>query len=185
MSTSAAKRPIDQALTELAALVAHHGVQAALIGRCALQLNGLPCRYEEVVFAVSAAIDLPDGAESVWPGGWRIRDVCGLPVRCVSRNDHYEALYRAAITEATMVVGVPLPVAPVATVCATLMAERDESDISALIDLIAAGALEIESLRDVVRQRLGVYALDDFEAMVQEAEWRAMRRRYESGEETH
>ncbi len=185
MSTSAATTTLELALTELAAWLEAHDVQAALIGRCALVLNGLPCGYDEIEVAVLPAIDPPDGAESVWPGGWRLRPAEGLPVRCVGRHDRYEALYRAAIDGATRVGKVPLPVASIATVCAALMAERSESTNGVLIGLMVAGVVEAESLRNVVREQLGPYALDDFEAMVQEAEWRAMRQRYESGEETH
>ena len=185
MSTAPPSSALEKTLRDVVAMVQDRDVQAALIGRCALALHGLPCRYDEVVLTVSAAIAPPQGADSMWPGAWRQPLQHGLAVRCVSRSDPYESLYRSAIEEATRIKGVPLPVAPVATVCAVLMAERGTADKATLIDLIATGAIDIDSLRRVVREQLGVYALDDFEAIVQEAEWRAMRQRYQSGEETH
>lgn len=153
-------------------------------GRLAVRLAGLSCQVEAIdVIADGPPAGHLDAAE-LRGGGWTWAEA-GLPVNWIQRTDLYRPLYEAAAAAACDVPDSPLPVAPMAYVAAMLLASRETADAAVIAGLMVAGQLDPGAVRHTVQQWLGVYALEDLEAIIQEAEWRLMRLRYERGDDPH
>ncbi len=187
--TPAARTPVDEAqfrdaLNNLADRGRRAGCALIASGRTALWVRGLPGqpRLLEVI-ADGAPIGHVDARELVG-GGWTW-DEDGVIVRWIQRSDHYAPLFDAAAASAEAVPDWPLPAVHVPLIGATLLAGRGPEDAAVIVALIVAGHLDVEELRAVVLQWLGPYALDELHTLVQEAEWRVMKQRYEDGQDPH
>ncbi len=103
----------------------------------------------------------------------------GVPVLWRSRQDHFAPLFDAAIASAS---GAPAVVSAPALVALLLQSRSHERT---LLQLLMTGEIDFDAARAFTRTHLGPYALDDLESVMQEAEWRFMRRRYAEGGDLH
>lgn len=178
-------RAQNEALERLALLGGVAGRQVVAVGRLGLRLHGLSLPVPTLEVAADAHPEGQIDGQPLASGGWSWRDPGGLPVAWIMRRDHYAPLYAAAIQDAVRPARSPLDVAPLPLIAAMLLAGRDQEDAAVLTALMAAGHLDPEAAREAVARWLGVYALDDLEPLIQEAEWQAMRQRYEGGQQSH
>ena len=172
------------ALSQVATLAGRAGRRVVACGRLAARLSGLLCPVDTLDLIADGP---PAGhleAVELAGGGWTWSE-CEVPVRWIERDDHYKPLYLAAAEAAEHPPSSPVPVAPMGHVAAMLLAGRRPEDAGVITALMIGAHLDPEAARAAVRQWLGVYALDDLDALVQEAEWRLMRQRYAGGEEPH
>ena len=172
------------ALTQVATRAARAGRRVVACGRLAVRLSGLPCPVATLDVIADGPPSGHVNAVELAGGGWTWSEA-EVPVRWIERADHYLPLFQAAAAAATQPSSSPVPVAPMAHVAAMLLAGRQAEDAAIITALMVGAHLDPDAARAVVRQWLGVYALDDLEALVQEAEWRLMRQRYERGDEPH
>lgn len=160
------------------------GRRVVACGRLAARLNGLPCP----VHALDLIADGPPAghinAVELPSGGWTWHEG-EVAVRWIQRADHYAHLYSAAAEAAAHTAVSSVGVAPMGHVAAILLAGRDPDDAAIITALMIGAHLDPEAARAAVRQWLGVYALDDLDALVQEAEWRLMQQRYAGGGQPH
>ena len=160
------------------------GRSLVVCSRSALWLRGMSCHLEGIEVVADGPPSGHVDAQDVPGGGWTWLEGA-VAVRWIQRTDHYAPLYRAAADGAESVPGSPLPAAPIPLVAAMLLASRGPEDAALITALIVGGQLDAEVAREVIEGWLGVYAMDDLEALIQEAEWQVMRQRYNRGDKPH
>ncbi len=183
MSGPAQKGPIGDALARIAELAQAGGADVALIGATARRAHGSGESTEAIDVAATVAVAVDEGAPLHLGGvafGWQ-----GVAVHWLVRADEFAPLYATAIAAAVSVPGWPLKVVRPEHLAAMMLATRRAADHERLIVWIAAGHLDKDTARAAVLQHLGPYAVGDFETLLQEAEWRAMRQRYEGDGDLH
>ena len=167
---------MDEAISEVAELARSASLEVVLVGGCALQFFGSDRLTANVDFAADGLLTQLPTLGLLSFGGIQTQTSAGVPVDWVVRSDRYAHLYRAAISNAIRIPGVPLPVASPAYLAAMKMVARrtkDEADLEALID---SGELDLNEARQVVQRLLGDYAADDLESYIQTS---PLRRRKE------
>lgn len=110
-------------------------------------------------------------------GGTKTRTPGGIPLDWIDRDDDFAAVYDEALQYRRLIEGVALPVAsPEYLAAMKMIAGRDRDDLD-LIALIQSGEVDIPKARRMIKRLLGAYAAQDFDARVEEAAWRASRKR--------
>lgn len=170
-------REIEQGIDEVARLAREQEIRVVLIGGATLQLFGSDRLTKDVDFA---ADDMVEGIEVLGPldfGGVSGKTPSGVPVDLVVRDDKYEQLYEAAMDHAVHVEGVPIPVVtPEFMIALKMVAGRPKDDIDLDFLVLDSGA-DLAKARAIVEKFLGLYAADDLDRIVDEAEWRRERER--------
>lgn len=170
---------IDTTLAKIAGISAAQGVRVALAGGCALQLYGSPRFTQDV--DIIAAHDLSDTGASPLRSvgqlsfGGRSMKTAGrnsVPVDVIVRNDQYANLYADALVHAEKRAGSPLLVVTLPYLAAMkLVADRgkDEQDLEFII---CDSGVSYPLVRSVIKEHLGLYALDAIDATRDLALWR-------------
>jgi hypothetical protein len=168
---------LAEAVGQVGALAKAEGVRIVLIGGFALQLFGSDRLTGDVDFAAEERVrSLPRG-KALSFGGEQTEAPNGVPVDVVLRSDDYAGLYEEAVTRATRVQGVPVPVARPEHLAAMKMVAGRARDMVDLEFLVASGTADPARARRVIRKHLGPYAADEFDRVVEEIAWKASRGR--------
>ena len=121
---------------------------------------------------VASAVELPlKRGRSLSFGGFSTTTVSGVPIDLVIRDDKYERLYLDAIDTAVKRPRMPLPVARPEEIIAMKMVAAREKDQNDIDFLLGTGAVDHDRARRIVGEYLGVYAADEYDRLVEVAEW--------------
>lgn len=165
---------IEQTINEVVWLA--RSQQIALVGGAAMQVYGSDRLTADVDFIASEPVRLVK-AETLSFGGVRGHAPNGTPVDIIVRNDGYTELYAAALRNAQPVEGLSsYVVRPEYLAAMKLVAGRikDEGDLE---HLILSDELNLELTRKILLKYLGPFAVESFDAVVYEMEWRKSRER--------
>ncbi|MCO4761413.1 MAG: hypothetical protein KC502_07905 [Myxococcales bacterium] len=175
MSSAADTSPVARSMAELSARCGAENW--ALAGEFALRKLGLDVPITQL--HVIAETPLPIGESVQTHEGQRWTPDGGVPIIWSTPTPHFAPLWHEAVASAT---GSP-PCVSGPIVLALLMAARAQSEL--IIALLAQGAVAIDEARSTVHRTLGPLALDLLTDMIAEAEWQAMRSRYDNGSDLH
>lgn len=167
-------RDLIAAANSIAAAVPSGQTVPALVGGLALQVIGSPRLTGDLGFVGSRPPSLPllgtlsfGGEKSVTPSG--------VPVDFIERSDDYKRLYDDAADNTVAVDGLRVPVVAPPFLIAMKMAAGRTKDVADLEWLIVNRPRDIDGAREIVRKHLGVYALKELDALVQETLWKNER----------
>jgi hypothetical protein len=163
---------ITVALAEVAALAKASGRKAVLVGGVALHQYGSDRLTADIDIAVDGPIDALPIESPISFGGYQSHTPSGVPVDLIVRDDDYAAVFDEALEYGRDLPGVPIRVAsPEQLVLMKMIARRrkDELDLDALLE---SGQVDVPKARRLVKRLLGVFALDEFNEILQVAEWR-------------
>lgn len=166
---------IDAAVAYVAEAARSAGAWFALIGGVAMHAYGSPRLTGDVDIALERGIDVaalePIGVLSF--GGYKARTPSGVDIDVVLRDDDYAVLYERVIETAEDIDGVP--VARAEYLVAMKMAANRPKDWADIEYLVTTDAFDVASARTVIREHLGPFAVDEFDAFVRAARWRHER----------
>ena len=161
---------LDEAIAYIANI--RKGVSVVLVGGAAMQLYGSPRLTHDVDVASATNLGVKSSGRLSF-GGVKTKAPNGVKVDIIVRNDDYAPLYEEAIEAAQSMSGIPLPVVPPEYLAAMKMATgRHGKDDDDLEYLIMSGSLNLGRTRDILRRHLGNYAVTEFDAEVEIAEWK-------------
>lgn len=106
-------------------------------------------------------------------GGYVSRTPAGVPVAIILRADDYRTLYEEAPLFATQD-GNTAVISPEYLAAMKLVARRAK-DRADLEFMVVDQVFDIDKARHLIRRHLGAYALEDFNAFVEVAQWRGKR----------
>jgi len=167
---------LQEAAEQVASLAKNQAVLAALLGDYAMQLYGSDRLTGDLAFASESWIlGLKRGKELTFGGAQTTADN-GVPVDIILRDDDDEALYTEAVNLATRIPesGIRL-VRPEHLAAIKMAARRPKDDLDLDFLILEPGLLDVTKTKQIVRRFLGSYALQEFQARVDEALWRASR----------
>ena len=200
---------IARTLTDALAQARARGLEPALAGSLAAQMLGAGTGLSEMVEllvaqeppgvrsspggAATANADDTSDRSDVRHGGDGDRDAggdggdrsdeTGTATLCwLAEVGPWADLRRNARQAAVRATDLPVAVVPAKWLIALLMVSRRSDAVRAAVALLATGSVDVDGTREVVRSHLGPYAVDDFDALLQEAEWQAMCERYRAGD---
>lgn len=169
-------KALDLAATEIVS----HLPKAVAVGGYAMHLYGSDRLTGDLDVVVARAGDIPvEWRATLKPlafGGVRTRSTRGVPIDVIARTDDYAALYREAHRTATRMARVPIPVVRIEYLAVMKMASgrpKDEGDLTFLLGKMTLS--EKKTSRVLVRKYLGLYAQEEWDLAVDEAEWRKER----------
>jgi len=169
---------IEAGLAELAAISSKSRVEIMLVGGVALHFYGSERLTADL--DVVAQAPLPSGLVDegrLTFGGTKTRTPGGIPVDWIDRDDDCAEVYAEALQYRRVIEGVPLPLAsPEYLAAMKMIAGRDRDEID-LIALLQSGEVDVPKARRMIKRLLGAYAAQDFDGRVEEAAWRASRKR--------
>ncbi len=163
---------IEAALAEVADRAKRAGTRIALAGGCALQLYGSDRFTQDVDLLVDGPIPGMRSRGALSFGGVRTVAGNGVPVDLIARDDQYATLYAEALLAAHRIPGVPVPVLTLPYLAAMKLAAgrgKDESDLEFILCDIGA---PWKAIRRVIREHLGLYALDEITSIRAIAVWK-------------
>ena len=166
-------REVDEAIDEIADLAEDDAAQVVLIGGCAMQVYGSSRLTQDVDVAAGSAIEGLKPASDLSFGGYISKTSRGVPVDVVVRDDEYAPLYEAAVAHAVEFDDIALPVVDPNYLAAIKMAAGRDKDQLDLEYLITSGELDEDETKKIVREYLGLYAVDEFDRIAEEAKWKA------------
>ena len=168
---------IETAIDDVLALAQQQEVPIALVGGVAMQLYGSDRLTMDVDFIAPQMIDGISIHKPLSFGGYSGQIANGVPVDIIVRDDEYADLYRealeCAVFESELNVLIVLP----SYLAAMKMAAGRSGKDADLYHLIVSGALvpSMKETRDIIKRHLGRYAATEFDALVEEALWRASK----------
>lgn len=166
---------IEQAIEEASSIARDEELQIALVGGAAMQLYGSDRFTKGVDFITS---EIPQSVKSEHKlsfGGIAALTKSKVPVDFIVRNDKYQDLYEAALLHAVKEEGIPLPVVTPEYLAVMKLAARRIKDEQDLGSLIYNAQLDLDKTRGIIREHLGDFAVDTFDSVVYEIEWRKSR----------
>jgi hypothetical protein len=152
------------------------GVHSAVIGGFAMQLYGSPRLTSDLDFAAEQSLKRVKPVGHLTFGGDRLVGPKKVPVCWIVRNDEYAGLYQRALDYAVRSKRGFLVVRPEYLAAMKLAAGRpkDHEDLVHLLQ--QPGLVNLKRAREIVRTLVGGrFALDDFNSVVMEAQWRLRR----------
>lgn len=164
---------IDAALHEVAAIARAEGVRVALAGGVALQRLGSTRFTADVDFVAEGPLKPLPTLKRLTFGGYVSRTPGGVPVDVIVRSDDYATLYQEALEHARRD-GEVYVVGPEYLAAMKLVARRAK-DRADLEFMVLERVFNLAKARRIIRRHLGAYALEDFDAFVAVARWRAGR----------
>lgn len=165
---------IDNALREAKTLFADQHV--ALCGGLAMQLYGSDRMTKDVDVV---AEQLPEDVKVKRPltfGGAVIETRSGTLLAVIVRSDAYANLYDHALSTALRRKGIPIPVVTAEALAAMKLVAARKKDEDDLLFLLTSRAVKLPRARALIREHLGVFAVDEFNRRVDEAAWLRSRR---------
>jgi hypothetical protein len=166
---------LEAGAVEIEGMSKKEGVRVALIGGYALQLYGSPRLTGDLDIVAYSEIEALPEIRPLSFGGYQSDTPNGVPVDVVLRNDDYASLYEAALSFAVNMPESPLPVARPEYIAVMKMAAGRGRDMADLEWMITANVIDLAKTKTTVRRYLGVYAVQEFERLVEQARWRASR----------
>lgn len=167
---------LQEAAEQVVRLAQREGATVALCGGYAMQLYGSDRLTGDVDFIADGAIEaLPEG-DALTFGGYQTAAPNGVEVDWILRDDRYRSLYEAALAHA-VVHAEGLPIVAPAFLATMKMASGRPRDLLDLDWLIVDGNLNTDNASKVVERYLGVYAVQEFEEIVDVAKWNASRKK--------
>lgn len=167
---------MEEAVEALTDKAKRQGVEAAVIGGYAMQYYGSTRMTTDVDFMADRRLRgfSPQGKLSF--GGVQIIAPNQVPVDWVVRDDGYARLYEQALQRAGSVGRRFRIVGPEYLAAMKLAAARpkDEEDLRTLLEL---GILDMDKVRKIIERTLGQFAREEFDRLVEEAEWRRERKK--------
>jgi len=154
-----------------------HDVDSALVGGVALQLYGSPRFTRDADLVAGAALGDPSPMlkrNILSFGGVAYDTPIGVGVDWITRSDEYAQLYDAVL-DASVSTKHGIKIARPEYLVAMKMAASRPKDYEDLMWLLGApGLVDVTKAREIVRAFLGGrYAVDQFNASLEEAKWRA------------
>lgn len=167
---------LQEAIAQVAEMANAANQQVILIGGCAMALYGSDRLTHDVDFAANKHLGTLVRQGGLLFGGEQSFAPNGVPVDYVVRSDDFRTLYVAAIAEAQFIDGVPMPVVRPDYLVAMKMAAGRDKDLSDIAFLLGTpGLVNRKIARDIVRRHMGAYAAQEFDGLVEEAEWKKAR----------
>ena len=171
---------LREAIEQIAAIAKEEGVKVILVGGFAMHLYGSDRLTGDVDFASAELMaSVTRSGRQFEPlsfGGYATHAPNGVPVDMIVRDDDYTDLYLEAIRYAVKVDGVPIPVVSPEYLAAMKMASARDKDFIDLGFLLQKEKVNVKQARSIVRKHLGAYAAQEFDGMVEEAEWMRTRK---------
>jgi len=167
---------VEDAIVEVARIAQKENISVALIGGVAMEIFGSDRMTKDIDFVCSAMPSsgiIPKRTLSF--GGISGSTKHGHPVDLVVRNDVYEALYDEALAQAIEHEDLPVKLVTPPYLAAMKMAagrDKDEMDLKTLMHL---HVLDLNQTIDIIKRHLGVYAVQEFRALLDEIAWRETR----------
>lgn len=166
---------IDEGVSEVAEIARSSGARILLVGGVAMYQYGSDRFTADLDFASDRPIgDLPQESPLTF-GGYQTHTPGGVPLDVIIRDDDYAAVFSEALDYARRFEGVPVPVVSAEYLAVMKMVARRPKDAIDLEWLLSSGAVDIDKARRMVKRLLGSYAVDDFNATADIAEWRKTR----------
>lgn len=163
------------ATEEIAEQLVEEGATVAIAGGLALQFYGSP-RLTNDVDLLATSIGIPNFKEALSFGGKRGRASNKVDVDVIVRDDKWARLYRAALQEATPVEDSPIAVVDPEYLLIMKMVARRDKDNTDIMFLLTEDIVDHDVCRDLIVKFLGEYAVDDFNALCDEAAWELDKR---------
>lgn len=164
---------LDEAAIYLSEVAEEQNTAIAIAGGYAMSLYGSPRLTADLdVVAEKMIRDLPRG-KRLSIGGRTTKAPNGVPLDIIVRGDKYQHLYQAALVERTSAGDLAI-VTPEYLAIMKMVAARPQDDID-LKFLIKNDTLNIEFTKCLIEDHLGIYAVDEFERVLDEAEWELAR----------
>lgn len=163
---------VDRALAEVVQLARDAGVQVALVGGVALQFYGSDRFTAHLDVASMAPIPELKRERELTFGGYASHTSSGVPVDVILRNDDFQQVVDETVQFARQVPGAPIPVASSEYALVMKMIAGRPKDTADIDMLLQAGIVDVSKARRLVKRLLGAYALNDFDQLVRDAEWR-------------
>ncbi len=183
MSSSSSNRFLDpaalrDAALRIAAIAERQRIPVLLIGGYAMQLYGSDRLTADVDFAASSMLrGLPAG-EALSFGGKQTVAPNAVPLDLVIRDDDFAPLYDAAIRKPRRDRSLPgVPIVRAEYLAAMKMVAGRPKDEADLDSLVLSGNLDIPAARKVIARFLGPYAAQEFDRIVEVAEWQRSKGR--------
>lgn len=161
------------------------GVSAAVCGGLAVQLYGFTRATHDIDFIADALLDLPPVRQLTFGGESYQTDLRGAPVLIdwIVRHDNYEALYQAALADATPTDAGFMMVTPEWLCILKMFAQRGKDRLDLLWLLRADGLVDRQQVIALLRKiipRTAAYFVPEMETFFLEAD--LLRARDERGE---
>lgn len=164
------------AAQDVAEIAREGHVSVALTGGLVMQMYGSDRLTGDVDFLADGTIPRLPLLGKLTFGGVRSRAPNGVPVDLIIRIDDYAALYEAALRKARLdrTLGLRV-VTPEYLAAMKLAAGRPAKDVPDLEHLITVEAFNLDATRKIIRKFLGVYAVADFNEVLEEVAWKTKR----------
>lgn len=167
---------LQEAIAQVAELANLANQRVILIGGCAMALYGSDRLTHDVDFASNSVLQGHVGRTKKLLFGGEQFTVAGVPVDYVVRSDDFATLYQAAIAGAKCIEGVPMLVVRPEHLVAMKMAAGRDKDLSDISHLLGTeGLVDRVLARKIVREHMGAYAAQEFDGLVEEADWKRAR----------
>jgi hypothetical protein len=125
----------------------------------------------DVDLIASSADSLRGFTEPLSFGGRRGRASNKVEVDVIVRNDKWTDLYAAALNSAEVIEDAPIAIARPEYLLVMKMIARRDKDEQDVMFLLTEDVIDCQRCRKIVEKFLGAYAVDDFDALCEEAEW--------------
>jgi hypothetical protein len=165
---------LEQAVREIGDLAEGENVTVALIGGYALQFFGSTRLTGDIDLIADAPIQELEPSKGLSFGGQRTVAPNGVPADIVVRDDDFRELYEDALDHVTDA-GAPIPIVQPEYIAAMKLVAGRRRDFDDLEFLIRQGVIDVPKTKQIIRTHLGPYAAREFQAFVDEVQWRASR----------
>lgn len=165
---------LEEAAKGVAALAKRQGIKTAIAGGFACQMYGSPRLTGDLDILSSKATirGLPRGKALSFGG--HSTELNGIPIDIIVRDDDYTGLYNEALrTSVRSDFGKIVKPEYLAAMKLATARDKDELDLKFLIE----HAVILADARRVIRKYLGLYAVDEFNRIVDEVDWEKSRGR--------
>jgi hypothetical protein len=168
---------LTEAVAQIKALADSRNIRIALIGGFALQFYGSDRLTGDIDLIADEAIFELKALEPLSFGGIKTLAPNGTPTDLVLRNDDYKPLYDEALLHAQLVEGSPIPLVKPEYLAAMKMVAGRGKDSADLEYLIESRTIDHRLTRDIIKRHLGIYAAKEFDALLEEIEWKSTKKK--------
>jgi hypothetical protein len=173
-------KDVSETLEEVHHFAAESHTPVALVGGVAMMVYGSDRMTKDVDVASYEGWDLRrhlNTTRDLSIGGFSGLTPKGHRLDVIVRTDDYRDLYTEAVEKAVTTPDLPVPVVTPDYLAVLKMAASRPKDLEDLRCLLRLGVLDLDHVRQIVRKRLGVYAVRELDTFVAEDDWRRSRER--------